>query len=101
MLRAAGHDAMTTRDQGMTKAKDPVIAQVCRAEGRARVTFDLDFGDVRAFPPGDHPGLIVLRAKHPDKPTLLRLTEKVAGMLETVPLAGMLWIVTEERYRVR
>lgn len=66
LLRSAGHDAMTTREQGLTRASDSEIARVCREEDRAILTFDLDFGDVRTFPPEDHPGLIVLRTKTPD-----------------------------------
>ena len=35
-------------------------AAVCRADGRALITLDTDFGNVRAYPPADHPGIIVL-----------------------------------------
>lgn len=101
VLREAGHDAMTTRDQDMTRASDSTIAMVCREEGRAVLTCDLDFGDVRYFPPGDHPGLVILRTKRPDKPTLLLLTRRLVALLESIPLEGKLWIVTEQGCRIR
>ena len=34
---------------------------VCQVEGRALVTCDLDFADIRAYPRGDYHGIIVLR----------------------------------------
>lgn len=36
-------------------------ADVCKAEERAIVTLDLDFADIRAYPPDSYSGLIVLR----------------------------------------
>jgi hypothetical protein len=31
------------------------------------VTLDLDFANIRAYPPGKHAGIVVLRLKHQDK----------------------------------
>lgn len=47
MLRSAGHDAETAREEGPAHAKDSAIAEVCRSEKRMIVTCDLDFGDIR------------------------------------------------------
>ena len=35
--------------------------QACRTEGRILITLDLDFSDIRAYPPGTYPGIWVLR----------------------------------------
>ena len=57
----AGHDAMTVRDQGLGGATYPDVASVCRREHRAIVTLDMDFSDIRAYPPRAYSGIVVLR----------------------------------------
>jgi predicted nuclease of predicted toxin-antitoxin system len=47
-LRAAGHDAMTVLEQGLGGRLDASIAEICKCEGRALVTLDLDFSNVQA-----------------------------------------------------
>ena len=61
LLSEAGHDAATVAEQGLAGAEDPDIASVCLGEGRILLTLDLDFADVRAYPPHRYPGLIILR----------------------------------------
>ena len=50
-FQARGHDALTVRDQGMRGDPDSRIASACLSEGRGLVTLDLDFADVRRYPP--------------------------------------------------
>jgi predicted nuclease of predicted toxin-antitoxin system len=45
-LRQAGHDALTVADEKLAGQPDVRLADVCRVEGRAVLTLDLDFGDV-------------------------------------------------------
>jgi predicted nuclease of predicted toxin-antitoxin system len=61
LLRHAGHDALSVLEQGLGGHADPDVANVCAAEGRGLVTLDVDFANVRRYPPSDHHGLIVLR----------------------------------------
>jgi len=61
ILRANGHDAMAIFDQQMVGERVPKIASVCRAEGRALVTLDVDFFDIWTYPPAAHPGIVILR----------------------------------------
>jgi predicted nuclease of predicted toxin-antitoxin system len=58
-LRAAGHPAVNVLDQRMGGQADELIADVCTREQRALVTLDMDFADIRAYPPEDYCGLIV------------------------------------------
>ena len=58
LLQDAGHEALSVHDQGMVGSTDENIAVVCQAEKRAVVTLDLDFADIRAYPPEDYFGLI-------------------------------------------
>lgn len=71
MLREAGYDAMTVVDQGLGGHVDSNIAEVCKSEGRALVTLDLDFSNVQVYPPEEYSGLVVLRVRQQDKPHVL------------------------------
>ncbi len=101
VLAAAGHDAMTVRDQRMVGQPDTSVAAVCQQEGRVVVTLDLDFADIRAYPPNDYAGIIVLRLTLLDKFHVLSILERLLPVLEREPLAGKLWIVEETSVRVR
>jgi Domain of unknown function (DUF5615) len=60
ILRSAGHDAASVREQSLVGRPDTDIAAVCMAEKRAIVTLDLDFSDIRTYPPGSYAGIVVL-----------------------------------------
>lgn len=61
LLRRYGHEAVDVRDVGLRGAKDSQIASYAQSEGLCLVTGDLDFADIRNYPPGEYAGLIVLR----------------------------------------
>jgi Domain of unknown function (DUF5615) len=54
LLRQHQHDALSVHDQQLAGQVDPRIARVCQTENRALVTCDLDFADIRAYPPEDY-----------------------------------------------
>ena len=62
----AGHDVETVHSQGMLGIEDGRLFEVCRAEGRALVTLDVDFADPRRFDSSGTAGIAVLRA--PSRP---------------------------------
>lgn len=101
LLRDAGHDALSVWDQDLRGAADPELASVCRAELRALLTFDLGFGDIRQYPPEDHPGVVVLRLSSQSRVHTLEVMRRLLPLIETTPLARRLWVVTEREVRVR
>jgi hypothetical protein len=62
---------------------------------------DLDFANIRAYPPGEHAGIIVLRVKRQDKPGVLAHVRRLAIALTRRNPTGELWIVDGERIRFR
>ncbi|MBX2997748.1 MAG: DUF5615 family PIN-like protein [Caldilineaceae bacterium] len=68
LLRQVGHDALALAEQSMLGSTDSTIAAVYRAEGRAIVTLDVDFADIRSYPPKEYSGIVVLRLSRQDKP---------------------------------
>ena len=100
-LQQANQEASTVYDQDLAGAVDEDIAEVCLTEGRILVTLDLDFADIRAYPPGKYPGIIVLRLKQHDKPYVLSITSRWIKALATEPIEKRLWIVDDQRIRIR
>ena len=101
LLVSTGHDAVTVRAQGLRGGADEVIAAVCRAEGRVLLTLDLDFSDIRTYPPADYPGIVILRVASQAKAPILSVVRRLIPSLTTDPVAGHLWIVSETEIRIR
>jgi predicted nuclease of predicted toxin-antitoxin system len=102
LLRAKMHDAATIFDQQMGGELDPKVASVCKSEERAIITLDLDFSDIRTYPPSEYPGIIILRPRTQSKPDVLALVDKLIPLLNgSEKLVGNLWIVQENGIRIR
>jgi predicted nuclease of predicted toxin-antitoxin system len=101
LLSNAGFEADTVVDERLAGADDSVIANRCRADDRVLVTQDLDFGNVQAYPPLQHAGILVLRPKRQDKRTVLKLMPRIILALTNRKPARELWIVEPDRIRIR
>jgi predicted nuclease of predicted toxin-antitoxin system len=101
LLRWAGHDSATVWDEGLRGKGDPQIAEVCLAEKRALVTLDLDFADIRHYPPDRYPGIVVMRLAQQSRQNVIRVFRRVLALLPSEPLEGRLWIVEEGSVRIR
>lgn len=101
LLRTAGFDAVSVIQQQLGGNDDTTIADVCRQENRILVTFDIDFADIRTYPPADFAGIIVLRLVRQDRPHVLQVMSRVIAALSNEPIAQRLWIVEEDRIRIR
>lgn len=101
VLRAAGHDGSTVLEQNLSGIRDEDLFAVCQAEDRVLMTLDLDFADIRLYPPAESPGVPVLRIQPQDKDRLLRCLHKILPLIEQESLAKRLWIVEVNRIRLR
>ena len=61
LLSGWDHDVTTAVEEGLAGRDDPMVAEGVTREGRMLITLDRGFGNIRSYPPGDHPGIIVLR----------------------------------------
>lgn len=93
VLRAAGYDATSILEEGMSGGTDPHVLSKCQAEGRVLVTLDLDFSDIRAYPPEQYVGQAI--------PKIRGLFSKLLSVLETETVEHRLWILEESRLRIR
>jgi predicted nuclease of predicted toxin-antitoxin system len=95
------HDAVPVRDESMSGEVDPAVANVCQKEARTLITLDLDFSDIRTYPPEEYHGIIVFRPGLQSISTLVRLTARIIPLLDQEPLIGHLWIVEDHQVRIR
>ena len=100
-LRAANHDAVHLRDEGLIRLPDPEIATKAVAERRIVLTFDLDFGDILATAGSEVPSVVIFRLRDQTpaavNPRLFRVIAECAEELAS----GAIIIVEDERFRVR
>lgn len=101
ILKEAKYDAMSIIDQNLSGKADIQIASTCQKEKRIFVTLDMDFADIRSYPPDQYSGLIVLRLKRQDKPYILKIFSHLLRLFPKKPIYHHLWIVEENKIRIR
>ena len=101
VVQKHGYAVATVRGQGWSGLQDPLLWSKVNAEGRFLISADKGFGDLRSFPPGTHPGILILR---PDKESVLdfeALLESVLGGRRLESLAGFVTVVNSRGIRIR
>ncbi|MFO0892490.1 MAG: DUF5615 family PIN-like protein [Isosphaeraceae bacterium] len=101
LVRRAGHAVERVTDEGLSGAIDPVVWQRVVAEGRFFVTLDLDFSDVRQFPPGSHPGLLLIRPRTNSRDAVSEILERVLRDHPLDTLRGCLVVADASLTRIR
>ena len=99
-LASMGHDTVDVRDAGLRGATDDAIARTASVEGRIVVAGDTDFANALRFPPGTHPGIIVLRL--PNAWTSRERAERLTAALDPTlveELSGAIVIIEPSRVR--
>jgi Domain of unknown function (DUF5615) len=94
LLRLAGHDVATVREQGLISTPDEELIDICRSEGRCLVTTDRGFGNRLKYKPSNYTGIIVIRL--PPRPAFAdyrAVTETLIAGLEVANVTGRLWII--------
>jgi hypothetical protein len=75
--------------------------RVAKSENRVIFTLDLDFADLRKFPPGSHPGVVLFRPRSMGPQAVNRFVLKFSRETELTALARCLVIVEPHRIGVR
>lgn len=100
-LREAGHDVRTVIDQGWGGKLDPDLFPLVCEEQAFFITADVGFGDIRQYPPGTHPGILVLRVA---RESLLEYRDLLASVLQKQSLEtllGTVAVATSRGLRIR
>jgi len=101
LLRGAGHDVRTALEQELGGHLDEQVIRACRDEARVLVTLDLDFGDIREYPPESHDGVWVLRPAVQSIGVLLEMLTHALEVAGHELAEKRLWIVEPGQVRIR
>jgi predicted nuclease of predicted toxin-antitoxin system len=103
LLTQHGHEVEFARDIGLGAAPDEQIAARAQSTLATLITRDLDFADVRVYPPEKHSGIVVVRV--PDGALANEIAQVVDRFLSealfVTNLNGRLAIVESNRVRFR
>lgn len=101
VIRSAGHEAIDVRDVGLRGKSDAEVMAYANTNGLVLISRDADFGNVRRFPLGTHPGIIVARVPNQIPPASFnRMVLDAVRGLSSESLEGKL-VVLEPGDRVR
>ena len=95
-----GHDADTVVAENLAGATDADVLAAATRDDRILITLDRGFGDIRAYRPGSHGGIVVLRVDAEDAGSV---TRSVRSLLSTDlgDLTGCIVVVRGHLARVR
>jgi predicted nuclease of predicted toxin-antitoxin system len=96
-----GHDARTAEEEGLLAKSDVDVGSADKAEDRIVFTLDLDFADLRKFPPGSHPGVVLFRPRSMGPLAVNRFILKFVQDTDLNELSGCLAVAEPHRIRVR
>lgn len=101
LLRAGGNDVSTALEQRLGGSADERILTAAREEARVLVTLDLDFGDIRTYPPSSHAGIWVLRPRAQAVDMILELLRGALALASSEVASGRLWVIEAGQVRIR
>lgn len=101
LMQELGFQVERIQDLGMIGAEDSDTFAKAQETKTILITNDKSFGDIRAYPPSSHHGVIVL--KMPPSPHGVRRVHKVLRKLlkNETRFEGILFIVDANKYRKR
>jgi predicted nuclease of predicted toxin-antitoxin system len=100
-LRAATHDAVHLREEGLTRLPDPDIVAKAAQEQRVVLAFDLDFGDILAVARIQAPRVIIFRLRNQTPVGVNPRLFRVISDRERELASAAIIIVEDQGYRVR
>jgi predicted nuclease of predicted toxin-antitoxin system len=101
LLRGLGHDVETVVSEGLAGRPDVDVIAAASAESRFLMNLDRGMGDIRAYPPGTHPGIAVFRLSDQSPDRAVIAIKSFAENQALDDLSGCLVIVREHLVRVR
>ncbi|OPX98172.1 MAG: hypothetical protein A4E58_00989 [Syntrophorhabdus sp. PtaB.Bin006] len=101
ILSGLGHDVLTAADENLLSRPDTEVASACLKEGRMLLTLDVEFADLRKYPPGAHPGIILFRAPSFGPLTVNRFIADFVRSVNLKELTACVAVVDPDRVRVR
>lgn len=101
LFRKGGYEADSVHDEGLSGAADSALWKRVCEEDRLLVTLDADFSDVRRFPLGSHPGILLMRSKSNSSRLVLAILARVLREQGLESIRGCLAVADEMHTRIR
>jgi predicted nuclease of predicted toxin-antitoxin system len=103
LLKQKSHSADDVRDIGLRTASDSHIAEHAKKNDLITLTADFDFADIRAYPPENFSGIVVI--ERPENASVAQVLEIVNHLLDQTTLHPTLRcrlaIISPSRIRLR
>jgi len=100
-LGKRGVDTDTVLSEGLGGHSDAHVLAAARETGRMIFTLDRGFGDIRSYPPGSHPGIVVFRLDDQSGPAVIESAVRLMDHHSLEDLAGTVTIVHRGLLRIR
>ncbi|MBI2943790.1 MAG: DUF5615 family PIN-like protein [Candidatus Wallbacteria bacterium] len=101
LLQQRGHDASSTEQEGLLGRSDAEVAAAAGSEGRMVFTLDVGFAELRKFPPGSHPGVVLFRPATLGFQAVSRFVQTFVESEDLTQFTGCIVVVDQNRVRVR
>lgn len=101
VLVASNHEVDTVINEGLVGRPDAEVAAAALAEDRLLITLDKGFGDIRTYPPGAHPGILVLRLANESAAAVREAISELLAHHRLDDLAGTVTVLHHGRLRIR
>ena len=101
ILLDMGHDVTTAADENLLSKPDEEVACMALKEGRILLTLDVEFADLRKYPHGVHPGIILFRPFSMGPSSVNNFVAEFVHTTDLEQLASCVVIVEPQRIRVR
>ena len=101
ILTSVGHDVDTVADEGLVGAPDRDVVAAATAAGRILISLDRGLGDIRAYPPGSHADIVVLRLTDQSAAAATRAVSDLATLTNPDSLAGAVAVLQRGLLRIR
>ena len=101
VLEKYHYDVTTAAEEGLLSKPDTIVAEAAGKEGRILLTLDVEFADLRKYPPGRHPGIILFRPRSFGPLFVNRFIEDFFQTTNLQGLAGCVIVVDPQKIRIR
>jgi predicted nuclease of predicted toxin-antitoxin system len=101
ILIGLDYDILTAADENLLSRPDTEIASAARNEHRMVLTLDIEFADLRKYPPGSHPGVILFRPLSLSPLSVNAFITDFIGRTNLEKLAACVAVVDPVHIRIR
>jgi predicted nuclease of predicted toxin-antitoxin system len=100
-LMNLGHDVLTASDENLLSCPDSEVAAEAFKENRMLLTLDVEFADLRKYPPGSHPGIILFRPASFGPLSVNQFVVDFVRSSDLSQLSACIAVVDPEKIRIR